>query len=198
MSDKSQVFLECLGLELKGFYIPPFKLEKGFVVRLWVDNSISDFHSFIKTFSCVLCRKTTDSKIILADSFYEVKKIKENYLQKTFFPKTVKEYLNKKGIEINKEQLTVLQSFDIEINVKLKNLMFRQLRLLEIFTTFEQHNNVILKYFTLGPVEEKQLTNYIEKQILIGKTVVAFDMLSYISDIYSHDNFINIKIEKAV
>lgn len=198
--------IECNGFYLRGYYVPAFQLPKGHFLRLWIEIQFSpnpdttskynDRFTLCKELPLYLSGQKEKPEITLATSFNVVEKIRENFFRKRFFPQTVREYLNKNGLN-NPKNIAEIANFKINPEVKLKLLSSRDLQRLEIYIGFQKYDNILFDYFHLGPEEAKRLTTFIKEQLLLGKTVIALDNLDFISDLDPDPGIINLKIRRT-
>lgn len=198
--------VECNGFYPQGYYVPAFQLPKGHFLRLWIEiqsgsnphttSKYNDRFKLCKKLPQYLSGQKKKREITLATPFNIIEKIHENFFRKSFFPQTVREYLNKIGLN-DPKKIAEITHLKINPEVKLKLLSSRDLQLLEIYIGFQKYDNILFDYFHLGPEEEKRLTSFVKEQLHLGKTVIALDNLDFISDTDPDPRIIKLKINRT-
>lgn len=196
--------VNCSGLELDGYKLPEFELRGGYFLRMWIrtnplpNTTAKRYTVFVKRLNSIFSGKEKVMAIKPEQHFTAVKPIKDGFLTKLLFPKSIGQYLNKRGIKLNPSVITELAEFGLTPNEKIKTVDFRKLKLLEIHLSFKISNHVVFDYYGLGPVEEKILTKYAKQQVTLGKTCIGLDRLECISDLDTDSKIINIQIEQVI
>lgn len=195
--------IEIEEFEIDGYIVPKFKLEKGKIARIWVEimsvpnSKKGDGHKVAKKLG-LLFANNNKMEIRSEYKFHCVEKVKQNFYSKHFSKPTLEEFLFKKGILPNNELSSTLNSFGIDINTELKLIVFQKRKLLEILISFYKWDNLIFDYYSLGQPDEEKLTEYAINQVNLGKSVISFDSLNYISDINHNESIINLEMKRAM
>lgn len=104
------MLIESKGIKTDTFYIPPFDLNEGEIVVLYLFNG-QHFYETEMFLKDIFCGKTNDENVLVHKNLTFVEHFIESKLRRLFYPVTVGEYLEKKVLyEITWFTIFVLKS----------------------------------------------------------------------------------------
>jgi hypothetical protein len=174
--------INCRGIELDNFVIPPFTFNHGEMLRLWIQILPRDGYELCKKLIYIFNKSILQKGIDVNEKVEFVDVIKENKLQKWISPLTVENYLRKniglKNIEIEE----TLKEFGIEPKQWIKKIDHYTQKALTISALFKKTNCLSFDYYGLGALPEIEITDLIIKEINSGKSAISFDNLFYLTE----------------
>lgn len=178
----------------KGFTIPEIELNKGEMIRFWVQKPPTEKSKEIwnlKLIAELVQYFSLSVKVKLCPN--RVKLGLWDFLK----PKTILKYLNKTYSLNEKEALLLISYFDFSPNWKIKNLGHNDGLLFSILCQFQKENFVIFHYYVLSPESEIQLTKFVKSELLKGKSAIGFDDLNFKTKVIDSENIINLDLIRS-
>ena len=136
------MLIENKGIRTNTFYIPPFDLNKGEIVVLYLLNGPHFFETemFLKD---IFCDKTMDKNVVVHKNLRFVEHFIEPKLRRLFYPVTVGEYLKKNANLNSPFAAKIYENKWINQKTKVNTLAGTQRRLLTLYATLSKTKNIV-------------------------------------------------------
>lgn len=174
--------------EIEGVYIPDFQLKSGRLVRIYISNISYSFLGFDLTIELIqrFQRKKPD--------LHWAKNYSQNRIIEYLKPLTVGRYLTKK-MQIDASSASrIINEIGIKSTDKFDYLSFTHRKALIIKALFEKNDEIILDYTGISNEGISFLEQIVNSEIEKGKSAIAFDNLSYITEQEPFQNIQRIEI----
>ncbi len=165
------MLIENKGIRTDTFYIPPFDLNVGEIVVLYLFNG-QHFYETEMFFKDIFWGKTKEKNVIVHKNLTFVEYFIEPKLRRLFYPVSVGEYL-KKNANLDSPYATKIYEIDwINEKTKVNTLAGNPRRLLSLYATLSKTNNIIFDLIGQNPKGAKE-TYEIVKDV-VKKVVQQF------------------------
>ncbi|MCC9073724.1 hypothetical protein LNQ49_19265 [Flavobacterium sp. F-65] len=136
------MIIENKGIKTDTFYIPPFNLEKGEVVVLYLHNC-SESYDVEMLLKSIFCGTVKDENVIIHKKLKFVEHFKESNLRRYFCPITVGEYL-RKNTDLNSSfSEKIFETNWITNKTKVNTLPGNPRKLLSLYATLSKTKNIV-------------------------------------------------------
>jgi hypothetical protein len=136
------MLIENKGIRTDNFYIPPFDLNVGEIVVLYLFNG-QHFYETEMFLKDIFCGRSKEENVIVHKNLTFVEHFIEPKLRRLFYPVRVGEYL-KKNANLDSPYATKIYEIDwIDKKTKVNLLCGNQRRLLSLYATLSKTNNII-------------------------------------------------------
>lgn len=192
------LILKCKGIEIEEYFIPPFTLYAGEVVRFWIQivpkNANKSGYEISQILRKILTSKKEQEGLEINHHIPFAESILEKNILSTIFPLTVKKYLQKKR-KLNLTQIQdILQELNLNSKDKIGYLDFTTRKSLSISSLFKKCDCISFDYYGLDPLGTDKIDNLIMKAIKAGKSAIGFDNLYFFEEERSNTLMKDIKV----
>lgn len=162
------------GIKTNTFYIPPFELNAGDFVVLYLYNGWHFYETemFLKD---IFCGNTENENVVVHKRLTFVEHFIEPTFRRLFYPVTVGEYLRKNA---NLDSPYAEKIYEIEwINKKTKvnTLAGNPRRLLSLYATLSKIDNIIFDISGVGPQDAKEIYKIVKETVKKGGSAILLD-----------------------
>ena len=170
------MLIENKGIKTDTFYIPPFDLNEGEIVVLYLFNGQHFYETeiFLKD---IFCGRTKDENVLVHKSLTFVEHFNEPKLRRLFYPVTVGEYL-KKNANFDSPYATKIYEIDwINKNKKVNTLAGNPRSLLSLYVTLSKTNNIVFDVVGQDPKGVEETYEIVKKVVKNGGSAILLDCL---------------------
>lgn len=168
------MLIENKGIKTDTFYIPPFDLNNGEIVIIYLFGG-GYFHKTAMFLKDIFCNKVKNENIIIHKELTFVPHFIEPNLRRIFYPVTVGEYL-KKNANLASPYATKIYEIDqINEKTKIKTLIGNRKKLLCLYATLSKTENIIFDLIGQGPQEAEEIYKIIKEIVKKGGSVILLD-----------------------
>jgi len=168
------MLIENKGIRTDNFYIPPFDLNVGEIVVLYLFNG-KHFYETEMFLKDIFCGKTKDENVIVHKSLTFVEHFIEPKLRRLFYPVTVGEYL-KKNANLDSPYATKIYEIDwINENTKVNMLAGNPRQLLRLYATLSKTNNIVFDVVGQDPKGAEETYEIVKDVVRKGGSAILLD-----------------------
>lgn len=190
------MILSSQGFKINEFKIPAFTLNKGEMIRFWVEiipksEADSDGYWGVRKMQEVI--KSIDhreNKITICPP-----RVRRNFLEH-IKQTTIGEYFKNRCNLSRNETLDILKQFGVEPEFVIRNLGTAHQKVLSIAYMFQKNQVISFDYYGLSPSTEEQLTAFVKQELGKGKSAIGFDNLCYKTEKLDSSKIINLDIRR--
>jgi hypothetical protein len=191
-----------IGFEFENIWIPPFKLQKGKLIKIYVPDFRISGESLGYVFVSKLLKLFSQEVLIpelkMTDPLFYAKPFLLNRFLDFFSPKDLENFLIKKS-NISQIQIQdILVKLGLEKTQKIRDLCEAIIKIITIFIKFKKHDVVLFDYYGVGLHDYQKMKGIINEEILKGKCAIGFDRLEYIEEFEPYDNIERIIVKEKV
>lgn len=137
-----KTIIENKGIKTDTFYIPPFNLQEGELVVVYLYNGIHfyDTEMFLKD---IFCGNTEDKNVTVHKKMTFVEHFKESNFRSHFFPTTVGEYLRKNANLNHPFSKKIFEIEWITAKTKMNSLPGTPRRLLCLYAALSKTKDIV-------------------------------------------------------
>lgn len=168
------MLIENKGIKTTDFYIPPFDLNSGEIVVLFLFNG-QHFYETEMFLKDIFCGRTKDENVVVNKSLTFVEHFIESKLRGLFFPVTVGEYLKKNA---NPESPYAAKIYEIEWikeNTKVNTLAGNPRRLLCLYATLSKTDNIVFDIVGQDPIGAEETYKVVKEVVKKGGSAILLD-----------------------
>lgn len=180
------------GIEAKGFIVPAFELNEKEIVVIRFFND-SDFYETEMYLKDIFTGKISNENVIINTQFTFVEHIKGPTLRNIFYPVTVGKYLKKYADMDHHYSSKIYEEKWITKKTKLNNLGGTARKLLSLYATLSQTNNIVLDLVGLDPENIRKIYEIVKDNVKKGGSAILFDY----SDDMKNDCTTYIELERS-
>lgn len=168
------MLIENKGIKTDTFYIPPFDLNEGEFVVLYLFNGqhLPEIEMYLKN---IFCGRSKNENVVVHKPLTFVDHFIEPELRRLFHPVTVGAYLKKKA---NFDSPFATKIYEIEwINKKTKvnALAGNPRRLLSLYTTLSKTNNIVFDIAGQDPQGAEETYKIVKEMVKNGGSAILLD-----------------------
>ena len=168
------MLIENKGIRKDNFYIPPFILNEGEIVVLYLFNGqhLYETEMYLKD---IFCGKLKNENVLVHKRLTFVEHFRESELRRLFYPVTVGEYLKK---EANFESAFATKIYEIDwINEKTKvnTLAGNPRRLLSLYATLSNTKNIVFDVAGQDPQGADETYKIVKEVVKNGGSAILLD-----------------------
>ena len=192
------LILKCEGIEIEEYFVPPFTLYSGEVVRFWIqiipNNTNKSGYEISQILREIFSSRKEQEGLKINHQIPFAESILETGILSTIFPLTVRQYLQKRR-KLNLTQIQdILQELKLNSKDKIGYLDFTTRKSLSISSLFKKCDRISFDYYGLDPLGTEKIDNLIMKTIRTGKSAIGFDNLYYFEEERSNALMKDIKV----
>ncbi|AZB00234.1 hypothetical protein EG359_11625 [Chryseobacterium joostei] len=168
------MLIENKGIKTKTFYIPPFELDAGDFVVIYLYNGYHFYETemFLKD---IFCGNTRDQDVTVHKKLTFVEHFIEPTLRRLFYPVTVGEYL-RKNANLDSPYAKKIYEFEwINEKTKLNTLPGNPRRLLSLYSTLSKTDNIIFDIVGVSPQDAKKIYKTVKEIVQKGGSAILLD-----------------------
>ena len=181
-------------IEKEGFKFPNFRLNKGELIRFWVQvvpiNEKDKFNWGLKTINEIIEEYNRELDVEIKFCNNKVKLSLLDFIK----PVSVSRYLNEKFGHREKEILAYLSHFGIEPNYTIRRMGFAHQKIFAIINTIENNDLVSFDLYGFAPLTAIELINYTKRKLDSNKSFLIFDNFFLKGDHTAHSKIRDIDI----
>ena len=144
------MIIENKGIKTDTFYIPPFNLQEGEVVVLYLHNC-PDSYDAQMVLKNIFCGIVKDKDVIIHKKLKFVEHFKESRFRYYFYPITVGEYLRKRSDLNSPFSIKIFETQWITNKTKVNTLPGNPRRLLSLYATLSKTKNIVFDLLGQDP-----------------------------------------------
>ncbi|MGV8830312.1 MAG: hypothetical protein ACWA6U_18545 [Breznakibacter sp.] len=168
------MLIENKGINADSFYIPPFDLNVGEIVVLYLFNG-QHFYETEMLLKEIFCGKKKDENVIVYKNLTFVEHFIEPKLRRLFYPVTVGEYL-KKNANFDSPYATKIYEIDwINEKTKVNTLAGNPRRLLCLYATLSKTENIIFDLAGQDPKGAEETYEIVKDLVKKGGSAILLD-----------------------
>lgn len=157
--------VECLGLQLGKFWIPPFTLEKGELVGLVLN--MGRFDELSSELVGLLSKRKSHPALIVHQPLTFVDYFRESFLRDKFWPTTVKEYIRSKGNKQNQIAEKIYEQPSIKPSTPIQRLPATTRKELSMYVSLSHSDKLVFDLRGIDPMGAVKIFEIV-KQIVGG------------------------------
>ncbi|BAP33394.1 uncharacterized protein CHSO_4357 [Chryseobacterium sp. StRB126] len=161
------MLIENKGITTSSFYIPPFKLNAGEFVVLFLYNG-QHFHETKTFLKDIFSGRTKNESAVINKNMTYAEHYKESAFRQLFYPQTVGKYLKKNANLNSLYARKIYEIKGINENTKIKTLSANSTLLLSLYTTLSNTDTIMLDLQGQGPIEAKEIYKIINEFVKNG------------------------------
>lgn len=192
---------ESKGFEIRGYWIPPFKLLPGKLIRIYIPNfsRLNEPLGFDLALELVdiFAKRNAVSGLDIEHPITYAKNYQYTFLKDYIFPITIKNYLVKKLKVDIKQANSILSYLLISPSQKLNITGYAEKKIATILGLFTRNQAVIFDYYGMSFLDMEQIGIALKQEIDKGKCAIGFDNLQYIEETEPYENFERIILSEA-
>lgn len=168
------MIIENKGIKTDLFYVPPFTLNAGEIIIINLSNGAHFYETemFLKD---LFCGKTYHENIIIHKKMTFVEHFKESKFKDIFYPMTVGKYLKKNANHASLYTEKIYETEWINKKIKVNTLTGSPGRLLSLYTTLSNTNNIIFDLVGLGLDEAQETYKIVQEVVKKGGSAILLD-----------------------
>lgn len=162
------------GIETDTFYIPPFDLNQGEIVVLFLfgGQHFYETEMFLKD---IFTGRTADKNVEIKEKLSFVEHFKEPKLRRLFYPMTVEEYL-KRNANLDSSFASKIYEIDwINKKTKVNSLAGNPRRLLSLYATLSMTKNIVLDLVGQDPKGAAETYEVVKEVVKKGGSAILLD-----------------------
>jgi hypothetical protein len=176
------MLIDCKGIRTDKYHIPPFTLNKGELVVLYLYDGMH-FYDLAMWLKDIFTGKVEHDNVIIYNPLSFVEHFKEPALRRMFHPITVKEFVKKNIGETNEYSKKIYQIAGTTGKTKVKMLMGGPKKLLGLYATLSKTNNIVFNLKGVNAIGAKDVYTAIRENMAKGHAAILLD---YCNDL-KHD-----------
>ena len=190
------MLLRSSAFNIEEFQIPDFILNKGEMVRFWVQtmpmsgNDTESVWGIRKMREMIKKLNSENKKIQFCPN--RVKRNWTDYVKS----KTVNEYLKSRFGFADDIIEALMAQFGIKPTYQVKNLGTGHQKVFSMLCAFQGNEIVAFDYYGLSPLTKQQLTEFVKNELSKGKSAIGFDDLAYKPEIPDTEKIVNLDIRR--
>ncbi|WP_052592026.1 hypothetical protein [Aureispira sp. CCB-QB1] len=153
------------GFIVNGFKIPPFTLNKGDFILLFVENSFEALHLKEQLF-LLFSSKKLHPKLTINENITTVANIQLNSIKEFFIPTSVQKYIYKNAKTPSNTLHQIVSFENIFPNSKITHLPGTDRKLISLLTTLSYTRNIIFDLGGLDPLGAEKIVNEVTNQLI--------------------------------
>lgn len=185
----NQILIECKGISTDIFSLPPFTLQKGETIGIYIGNNDNYFLAQ-QYLTAIFTGKTQYKNTIVRNNFTFVDYFREVKWRRLFFPITVGEYLKKHSDVSNPYSQKIYEEVWINKRMNVNALPWIQKKLLRLYSELSKKENVIIDFAGLDKQGTAMISEIIRNEVEKGSSAILFDIFSDLEN--SCDQYIKI------
>ncbi len=168
------MLIENRGIKTDNFYIPPFNLNAGEIIVLYLFNGLHFYNTemFLKD---IFCGIKKNENVFVHTNLTFVEHFIESKIRRLFYPVTVGEYLKKNA---NLDSPYTTKIFDIEWitkKTKVNTLAGNPRKLLSLYATLSMTNNIMFDLVGQDPIGVEETYKEVQKIVNKGGSAILLD-----------------------
>ncbi|KAB1230181.1 hypothetical protein [Chryseobacterium viscerum] len=169
-----QMLIENKGIKTDLFYVPPFTLNAGEIIIINLFNGAHFYETemFLKD---IFCGKTHHESAIIHKKMTFAEHFRESKFRDIFYPVTVGEYLKKNANPASPYASKIYETEWINKKIKANTLTGIPRRLLSLYTTLSNTNNIIFDLVGLGPDAAQETYKIVKEGVKKGGAAILLD-----------------------
>lgn len=168
------MLIQCKGIKTEDYYIPPFTLNKGEIVVLYLYNSMH-FYDMSMWLKDIFTGKIKHENVIIKDHFSFVEHFIEPKWRRIFYPVTVHEYLKKNAYKSDSLSRKIYEIDWITKKTRVNTLAGNPRKLLSLYSTLSKTKNIIFDLVAQDPQGAKETYDFVKENIKGGGAAILFD-----------------------
>lgn len=170
-----KIVIQCTGIRIGKFYIPPFTLNEGELLGVFLYGGAHYFTLEAELISIFNGQKAHPN-VHIYDHMLFAKEPTENRFKSRFFPISIEKYLQKHASPNSRIQYRIYEIDDYIIpQRKVINLAGTPRKLLSLFTTFSKSNKIIFNGAGIDPLGLEKVLKIVNEFVNLGATALLFD-----------------------
>ncbi len=170
----SDLIIKSNGIKTESFYLPPFKLNKGEIVVIFLYNGthVFDIEMQLKN---IFNGSIKHENVTINHNLTFVDHIHESEFRRIFCPISVGEYL-KKNVDLESFYANKIYEIDwITPKTKINNLPGNPRKQLSLYSTLSKTNNIMFDFIGQDPLGAKETYEIVKNEILQGGSAILFE-----------------------
>ena len=168
------MLIENKGIRTDTFYIPPFDLNVGEIVVLYLFNG-QHFYETEMFLKDIFCGKTKDENVVVHKNLTFVEHFIEPKLRRLFYPVTVGEYL-KNNADLNSPYATkIYETKWINEKTKVNTLAGNPRRQLCLYATLSKTNSIVFDVAGQDPKGAEATYEIVKGVVKNGGSAILLD-----------------------
>lgn len=162
------------GIKTDTFYIPPFELNRGEIVVIYLFNGPHFFETemFLKD---IFIGNRIHENVFLDQEMTFVEHFVESKFRRFFFPVTVGEYLRKHADLNNPYASKIYENKWITEKTKVNHLAGTQRKLLSLYSAISKTNKIIFDLVALDPKGSEEVYEIVKQLVKLGGAAILLD-----------------------
>lgn len=162
------------GIRKKDYFIPPFELESGEIVVLFLKNG-SHYSETVTFLRNIFSGIVKNQSISIAEEFTFVEDFSESKVRQFLSPTTVSNYLNKNANLENYYSKKIYQETWIKESTRIHTLAGTTRKLLTLYSVLSNKSNIILDISGLDPNGVDLIFREIQGSVKNGGSAIILD-----------------------
>jgi len=170
----NRMLIKNKGIKTNTFYIPPFDLNVGEIIVLYLFNG-SHFYETEMFLKDIFIGKTKDKNVVVNQKLTFVEHFIEPKFRRLFYPMTVSEYLEKNANQNSPYASKIYQIDWINEKTKVNTLPGNPRRLLSLYATLSKTKNIIFDVAGQDPQGAERTYKIVKEVVSNGGSAILLD-----------------------
>ena len=175
------MLIESKGIKTDTFFVPPFNINVGEIVVLYLFNGQHFFNTemFLKD---IFCGKTRDGNVVIHKEFTFVEHFIEPKLRRLFYPVTVGEYL-KINADLKSPYASKIYEIDwINEKTSVNTHAGNPRRLLSLYATLSKTKNIVFDLVGQDPKGAEATYKVVKEVVNKGGSAILLDCFKHMKN----------------
>ncbi len=175
------MLIENKGIRTDTFYIPPFDLNVGEIVVLYLFNG-QHFYETEMFLKDIFCGKTKNENVVVHKELTFVEHFIEPKLRRLFYPVTVGDYLRKNANLDSPYATKIYDNEWINEKTKVNTLAGTPRRLLSLYATLSKTDNIVFDVAGQDPKGAEETYEIVKDVVKKGGSAILLDCFEYMKN----------------
>jgi hypothetical protein len=177
----ASMILESKGITIDKYYVPPFQLKKGEIVVLCLFSG-QHFYETAQYLKNIFTGKIVQENIAIYRKLTFVEHFVEPWFRQLFYPVTIGEYLKKNANPKSPFATKIYENQSITPSKKVKSLTGYSQKLLSLYATLSNTNDIIFDLVGQGPKEAAIIYEIVKEIVNNGGSAIVLDNFQDLKD----------------
>jgi hypothetical protein len=178
------MLIESKGIKTDTFYIPPFDLNEGEFVVLYLFNG-QHFYEAEMFLKDIFSGRTKYENVVVHKNLTFVEHFIEPKLRRLFYPVTVGEYLKKNANLKSPYATKIYETEWVKEKTKVNMLAGNPRRLLSLYATLSRTNNIIFDVVGQDPKGAEETCRIVKDVVKKGGSAILLDNFEDLKNDYT-------------
>ena len=171
---KTTMLIECRGVYKDRYYVPPFTLDKGEVVILFLFGG-AHFYDLSMFLVDIFTGQTKIESVTVNQPLKFVEHFKEPTFRRLFFPVTIGQYLKKNSGRDKETAEKVFNLGYLDKKTHVNSLNGDRRKILSLYTTLSNSRNIVFDLVGIDPLGAQRTYNIVKEYAKNGGSAILLN-----------------------